>query len=765
MQEQASVACPPTGWRRVRRLAAAILRSLGLYPAASRIWQRVRRAVRVAPEQLATSGAAGPTNGLLPRLKPLAKPILQPLGLYPIAERSWHWLRHRYLRCTFARSSQKTMKIAREAHSRYDVICLPVISWHSRFQRPQQLIRQFAAHGHRTFYAALGFHAGAGADLAPLEANVFEMSLPGDPAINVYQKLPSAADVGRMAAAIDRVRLECRIGSAVVVVQLPFWTELAEQLRRKFGWRIVYDCMDDHAGFSTNRSEVVQTEDRTIAEADLVVVTADVLHEKVKSRARRTVVVRNACDYDHFAGNICPRATDLRPAPGEGQEARALADQDVGHGPCSCRSNPLPKNQRTTIGFYGAIAGWFDADLAADLAELRPDWRFQLIGSTLTGDTSRLEKLSNVVLLGERAYADLPRLTADWDCFIIPFKRIPLTEATNPVKAYEMLATGKPVVAVDLPELRPMARQGLLALADDASQFAQAIEAALAADAPERQRRRREFAAANTWLDRWRDFDAAVRELFPPASILIVTYHNLSLNKACLNSIFHRTDYPNYEVIVVDNASADGTPQWLSELAQTEPRLQVIRNRENRGYAAANNQALRKSRGEFLCLLNNDTLVTQGWLSTLIGHLQKSSQLGLVGPVSNMVGNEALVDVGYKDIADMPPWAETYCRDHDGETVPVEMLGFFCVAMRRSVYREVGELDEQFGLGYFEDDDYCHRVRRQGYELRFVRDAFVHHWKEASFGLLSRDKYIDLYSKNRKLFESKWDADNVVGQH
>ena len=94
----------------------------------------------------------------------------------------------------------------------------------------------------------------------------------------------------------------------------------------------------------------------------------------------------------------------------------------------TCRRplNERKRNLRTlgepTVGFYGAIAEWFDADLVADLAELRPGWKFELIGSTLTGDVSRLEKLPNVTLLGEKPYAELPRLVAAWDCFLIPFE-------------------------------------------------------------------------------------------------------------------------------------------------------------------------------------------------------------------------------------------------------------------------------------------------------------------------------------------------------
>ena len=202
-------------------------------------------------------------------------------------------------------------------------------------------------------------------------------------------------------------------------------------------------------------------------------------------------------------------------APGTHAEPTVDSPGAVGSRLFRDENDDRTPRQHPTVGFYGAIAEWFDADLVANLAELRPGWKFELIGSTLTGDVSRLEKLPNVALLGEKPYADLPRLVAAWDCFIIPFKRIPLTEATNPVKAYEMLATGKPVVAVNLPELRPMARDGLLAIADDAGGFAQAIDRALAEDDDRRRERRRAFAAENTWSDRCDAFDAGRARAVP----------------------------------------------------------------------------------------------------------------------------------------------------------------------------------------------------------------------------------------------------------
>ncbi len=735
---------------------------------------------------------------------------LRKTGLYPIAARAWRLIRP----AKYPRPVVAEVPLVDEDSRGYDVICLPVISWSSRFQRPQQMARQLAALGHRVFYASLEFHRGADAVLSVCERNIREMALPGAPGASVYRDLPSDRDLQRMVAAIDKMRREWRITSAAVVVQLPFWTALAELLRDKFGWPIVYDCMDDHAGFSTNCPEMLQVEQRTIAAADLVAVTSEALEMKVRPKAKRLALIRNACDFEHFAGCLTENEnldknihshdnSNSRglTAPGESisnshavRELLTPGYRASGNG----ESNAKPP----TIGFYGAIAEWFDADLVADLAVLQPAWRFELIGGTFTGDVSRLEKLPNVRLLGEKPYAELPRLVADWDAFIIPFKRIPLTEATNPVKAYEMLATGKPVVAVDLPELRPMARDGLLALADDARGFAAAIQREMDDDDQRRRHDRRAFAAKNTWRDRAATLDRHIRELFPLASIIIVTYNNLRLNQSCLESVFQRTDWPNVEVIVVDNASTDGTAEWLAELEKKEqaareradaerpgsvfprgaweqeqaareqeeflagrPRLRVMLNRENLGFAGANNQALRAARDGFICLLNNDTVVSRGWLSTLCGHLRKMPAGGMVGPVSNMVGNEAKIPVGYANIDDMPAWAAHYCRLHDGESFPIIMLGFFCVAFPRELYERIGELDERFGLGYFEDTDYCYRAKQAGYEMRCVRDAFVHHWQGASFRLLGNDAFHGIFQENQNRFESKWGADSMAGAY
>ncbi len=249
---------------------------------------------------------------------------------------------------------------------------------------------------------------------------------------------------------------------------------------------------------------------------------------------------------------------------------------------------------------------------------------------------------------------------------------------------------------------------------------------------------------------------AALARAFKRISIVVVTYDNRDLNRLCLESLRARTEWPNTETIVVDNGSTDGTPELLTEAAQADPRLRVIQHETNLGFAAACNAGLAAATGEYLVLLNNDTVVTRGWATTLARHLGADPGLGLVGPVTNAIANSARVEAGYTGMRDLPQWAAAWTRAHDGEIFELPMLALFCAAMRRGVFEQIGPLDERFGIGMFEDDDYCRRMRDAGYRIACARDAFVHHWQMASFRKMPRAAYFALFRENRKKYEAKW---------
>jgi GT2 family glycosyltransferase len=214
--------------------------------------------------------------------------------------------------------------------------------------------------------------------------------------------------------------------------------------------------------------------------------------------------------------------------------------------------------------------------------------------------------------------------------------------------------------------------------------------------------------------------------------------------------------WSNLEVVVVDNASSDETHEWLDELEKSEPRARIVRNAENRGFAAGCNQGLALARGEYLVILNNDTAVGPGWLRTLVNHVRRDPGIGLIGPVTNNIGNEARIPTRYASMEEMRKEVRTIVAANAGKSMEIPVLAFFCVLMPRAVWDEIGPLDEQFGLGFFEDDDYCQRVLESGRRIVCAEDSFVHHELSASFKQIDEERRRALFEKNKLYYESKW---------
>jgi GT2 family glycosyltransferase len=155
-------------------------------------------------------------------------------------------------------------------------------------------------------------------------------------------------------------------------------------------------------------------------------------------------------------------------------------------------------------------------------------------------------------------------------------------------------------------------------------------------------------------------------------------------------------------------------------------------------------------------LLNDDTVVGPGWLSRLVGHLERDPSLGLVCPMTNEIGNEAKIGVHYADLEGMEALALDRAARHAGERLPIETVALFCAAARRSDLERAGFLDERYAVGMFEDDDLSLTLRRAGRTLGVALDAFVHHVGHASFARFSDAEYLAVWDANRRRFEEKW---------
>jgi GT2 family glycosyltransferase len=248
------------------------------------------------------------------------------------------------------------------------------------------------------------------------------------------------------------------------------------------------------------------------------------------------------------------------------------------------------------------------------------------------------------------------------------------------------------------------------------------------------------------------------------ASIVILCHNQVDYTRGCLESVLQFTRAP-YELILVDNASTDATPALLEEL-RSRPgpaRVEVLRNEANLGFGRGCNQGMAASRGAFVVLLNNDTLVTPGWLDGLIAlSVHDWPRVGMTGPVSNAATPEQTVETAYRDVGQMLAFARDNARRCAGQAVQRDRLSGFCLLVRRDVLDRVGGFDERFGLGFFEDDDLSLRVRKAGYKLLVAHDVFVHHYGSRTVQALGINAEEQLRTNLGK-FVDKWGDDTPAG--
>lgn len=235
----------------------------------------------------------------------------------------------------------------------------------------------------------------------------------------------------------------------------------------------------------------------------------------------------------------------------------------------------------------------------------------------------------------------------------------------------------------------------------------------------------------------------------PLTSIVIVNWNGGKYLNDCITSLENQI-YQNYEIILVDNASSDGSVEFVE---RQFPKVHVIKNKENVGFAEGNNVGIRNSKGEIIALFNPDAVADKNWLSNLISILQSSDKIGAAMGKMYYLGDQYGKDQVFCTWPKISTITAMPYNFHDNEPVSkVDYLSGAAMVVKKSVIEKIGLLDSDYFL-YFEETDWCARMIRAGYDLLYSPYAIV--WHVVSATISESDKKIYFMERSRIRFAIK----------
>jgi glycosyltransferase involved in cell wall biosynthesis len=315
--------------------------------------------------------------------------------------------------------------LAANPDNRGMIIFLPSLDWDRQlFQRPQQLAKALAHQGTLVFYTQLPKQTQP--FIKPLGDRLFLCSCP----LELFSALPNS------------------------LLYVLTWN--SRHLLKFDQPKIVYDYLDDIAAFKGDKNQLAEDHHRLLKSAELVITTAKSLYQEAIRTRADTLYVPNGVDFIHF---------------------NPPDNLEVLENPVDIR--PIKKENKPIIGYYGALADWFDYDLMHQLAQARLDLSFVLLGPDHDGSLGRsgLCDMPNVSYLGSKPYSALPAYLASFDIAILPFKVNKITESTSPVKLFEYMAGSKPIVSTPL---REVVQYSCVLIGRDMQEFSLKLDEALA---------------------------------------------------------------------------------------------------------------------------------------------------------------------------------------------------------------------------------------------------------------------------------------------
>lgn len=241
--------------------------------------------------------------------------------------------------------------------------------------------------------------------------------------------------------------------------------------------------------------------------------------------------------------------------------------------------------------------------------------------------------------------------------------------------------------------------------------------------------------------------------------IIIPVYNALNDVKKCLASLRDKQDGFDVRILVINDGSGEETTQWLRAFCEENDKFELYEHPVNRGYTQAVNTGLRASNAPYVITQNSDTIATNGWLRGLIRCINSSHNIGIAGPLSNAASWQNVPSLYDENrqfaINDIPnnlspdEMAAIVAKASKKYYPRLPFVNGFCFMIKREVIDKIGFMDEEnFPIGYGEENDYCIRAADAGYELAIADDTYVFHAKSKSFGHSRRTKLSKQGSEN-----------------
>lgn len=327
-----------------------------------------------------------------------------------------------------------------------DLLVFSHLRWDFVFQRPQHLMSRFAIFRRVYFFEEPVFGVS--------ETPRFHIRESSEGVQVVVPHLPHGLNHSEQELALTRLVNELVEEETLENYSVWYYTPMALPFSRDLKPSVVmYDCMDELSLFRGCPPALVELEAELFKKADVIFTGGQALYEAKQDRHHNIHAAPSSIDYNHFS-----------------KGRKQVADpQDQAH-------IPHPR-----LGFFGVIDERMNTELLRDMAALRPDWQFVIIGPVVKIDPATLPQAKNIHYLGQKDYKELPAYLAGWDCALMPFALNESTRFISPTKTPEFLAAGKPVVSTSIRDVvRPYGHNKLVHIADTAEDFVAAAERAMA---------------------------------------------------------------------------------------------------------------------------------------------------------------------------------------------------------------------------------------------------------------------------------------------